>query len=178
MKDLGLGIVQKNFFFFIAVIARRVMCKTLRNSETFTMRRHLFLRDRFMELSDWYTILNASVQGLCRIIIFSLQVLRSLLCAKMCEILAKFDTFARVDTHFSKMSAWIFKLSIPNERPWSRDCAEEFFCIAVIARRVMRETLRNSETFTCVDTHLSETASWNYEIDIPYERPQSRDCAE
>ena len=98
---------------------------------------------------------------------------------KMCSILGKFDTFARVDTHFSKMAAWIFKLCVPNERPWSRDCAEEFsFCIAVIARRVMRETLHNSETFTCVDTHFSEMASWNYAIDIPYERSQSRDCAE
>ena len=121
------------------------------------MRRHSFLQNRFMELCDWYTIWKASVQGLCRIIIFSLQLLRSLLCAKMCAILAKFDTFAHVDTHFSKMAAWIFKLCVPNhERPWSRDCAEEFFCIAVIARRVSRETLHNSETFTCVDTHFSE----------------------
>ena len=55
---------------------------------------------------------------------------------------------------------------------------KNFFCVAVIARRVMRGTLRNSETFTYVDTHFSETASWNYAIDIPYERPQSRNCAE
>ena len=135
-----------------------------------SVRRQQYLRNRYMELSDWYTIWKASVQWLCRIIIFSLQLLRSLLCAKMCAILAKSDTFARVDTHFSKMAAWIFKLCASNERPWSRDCAEEFFYTprpTKLEGGILDSLCPSVRLSVCpsvrlsVDSRFSETASWN-----------------
>ena len=43
-----------------------------------------------------------------------------------------------------------------------------FFFIAVIARRVMRETLRNSPTFAHVDTHFSKVAVWILKLFVPY----------
>ena len=45
---------------------------------------------------------------------------------------------------------------------------KKYFCIAVIARPVMRETLRNSATFAGVDTHFSKVAAWIFKLCVPY----------